>query len=387
MRERLGFYQFKSSKSIWVHAVSMGETLAAVPLVKALQQAYPDFPIVITTMTPTGAAQAVKSFGDSVKHLYLPYDYPDAIQRFLRAVNPVIGIIMETELWPNLLNACAKRNIPVCLLNARLSEKSARGYQLVQPLMHHMLKNLAAIAAHSEADAKRFLQLGAERSRVMVAGNIKFDINLPHDLSEKVIKLKEMIGQRFVWIAASTHAGEEEKILAAHQLILRHDPHALLLLVPRHPDRFNDVAALIHAHRFHYKRRSSYEEINADTQIYLCDSMGELLMFYAASDVAFVGGSLLPVGGHNMLEPAILNKPVISGKHTFNFAEVSELLINANALLIIEDEKSLAQEILNLMKQPNLCNEMGRRARKMVEQNRGALSRQFAIVQALLRDS
>lgn len=268
MRERLGFYQLKLTKSIWVHAVSVGETQASVPLVKALQETYPDLPIVMTTMTPTGAAQVVKSFGASVKHLYLPYDYPRAIHRFLSAVNPQIGIIMETELWPNMLHQCAKKNIPVCLLNARLSEKSARGYQFVQPLARQMLKNLTMIAAHGEADAKRFMQLGAATAQMKVTGNIKFDIDLPSNLIEQAKVLREKFGVRFVWIAASTHAGEEEQILSAHRLILQHDPHALLLLVPRHPDRFNDVAALIKSHHFNFARRSCHDNVDQTTQIY-----------------------------------------------------------------------------------------------------------------------
>ena len=241
--ERLGFYPFKFNRCIWIHAVSVGETIAALPLIKALQARYADLPILVTTMTPTGAARVKSALGDSVSHAYLAYDLPDAVARFLRAMHPVMGIIIETELWPNLLAACRSEKIPVCLVNARLSDKSARGYQRIASITRDMLHGLALIAANGKVDAERFIALGARPKRVVVTGNIKFDLELPANLSQRAAALRQGLGdKRFIWIAASTHAGEEEAVLAAHKKIRATRPDALLILVPRHPDRFDAVA-------------------------------------------------------------------------------------------------------------------------------------------------
>lgn len=382
--ERLGFYPFKFDRCIWVHAVSVGETIAALPLIKALQARYPDLPMLVTTMTPTGAARVQSSLGDSVAHAYLAYDLPDAVSRFLKAAQPVIGIIIETELWPNLLAACHEKKIPVCLLNARLSEKSARGYQRIGSLTRDMLQNLAVIAANGNMDAERFIFLGAPAERVIVTGNIKFDLELPDDLISRASALRDVLGrERFIWIAASTHAGEEEIILAAHKKILEINPHALLIIVPRHPDRFDTVAKLCEQ-LFKTVRRSQQSACQPDVKVYVGDTMGELLLLYAVADVAFVGGSLIPRGGHNVLEPAVLAKPVLTGPHVFNFVEICDLLFAAKALIKVNDGDELATQLIAMLQHPESGVQMGQRARSVIDGNRGALKKQLELVSSLM---
>ncbi|VVC75042.1 3-deoxy-D-manno-octulosonic acid transferase [Aquicella siphonis] len=382
--ERLGYYPFRLEKCIWVHAVSVGETLAAIPLIKGLKARYPHVPLLVTTMTPTGAERVKSAFGDSVKHAYIPYDLPGAMQRFIATMHPVVCVIMETELWPNLLAACSRRKIPVCLVNARLSEKSAKGYGRIASLAREMLRRIDLIAAHGQADAERFVALGAYRERMITTGNIKFDIELPQDLQERSASLRaEMGGARFVWIAASTHEGEEEIILAAHELIRAQNPSALLILVPRHPARFDAIAHLA-AQMFMTARRSRQEKCTPDTAVYLGDTMGELLLMYGASDVAFVAGSLIPRGGHNMLEPGALGKPILTGPHLFNFAEISELFVAANALNKVTDAQSLAEGLMNLMRHPQEREQMGARALQVISRNRGALSKQIELVSSAI---
>lgn len=380
IRERLGFYPQKLEKSIWVHAVSVGEVIAAIPLIKALNSRYPHMPMVVTTMTPTGAERVKIALGDRVIHAYIPYDLPSAVQRFINHMHPVIAIIMETELWPNLLAVSRKNNIPICLVNARLSEKSAKGYHRIAPLAQEMLRHLDLIAAHGQADANRFIALGAPKERMVVTGNIKFDIELPPELATKSMALREMLGkERFIWIAASTHEGEEEIILAAHKKIRELNPSALLILVPRHPDRFDAIAKLVEQ-SFNSSRRSMQQTCTQETAVYLGDTMGELLLLYGAADVAFVAGSLIPRGGHNMLEPGALGKPIITGTHLFNFAEISELFVSANALIKVLDANSLATQLVLLMQQPEERKQMGARALKVVAANRGALAKQVEMV-------
>lgn len=382
LAERLGYYSrpIKSS-CIWVHAVSMGETIAATPLIKSLIKENPGVPVLVTTMTPTGAERVRTTFGDQVTHLYIPYDLPGAVKRFLNAAKPRVGIIMETELWPNLIHACHVRGIPLCLVNARLSEKSARGYGRIAPLARQMLQQLSAIAAHGHADAERFIALGAEAERMTVTGSLKFDLELPADLAKRSQDFRAQLGQnRFVWCAASTHEGEEEMALAAHKALRARHPNALLILVPRHPERFNDIAALA-AQSFPIKRRSLKETADENTGVYLGDTMGELMMVYGAVDVAFVGGSLIPRGGHNMLEPAALGKPLLTGVHLFNFAEMSELFVNAKALIKVNDANDLAKQLQALADDETLRTQLGERAQAVVEANRGALAKQLQIVQ------
>jgi 3-deoxy-D-manno-octulosonic-acid transferase len=377
--ERLGFYPFRLEKCLWVHAVSVGETIAALPMIKELMARYPNLPMLVTTMTPTGAARVKLALGDTAIHAYIPYDLPDAIGRFLKAMNPVAGIIMETELWPNMVAACQQKNIPICLVNARLSEKSARGYHRVGWLTHGMLQRITLIAANGEPDAKRFIALGAPVERVVVTGNIKFDLVIPAKLASDSIALRESLGKdRFIWIAASTHEGEEELVLAAHKKLLEKNSNALLILVPRHPDRFDAVAKLCEQN-FVTKRRSQATQSSA-AQVFLGDTMGELLLMYSAADVAFVAGSLVPRGGHNMLEPAALSKPILTGPHIFNFAEIGDMFYSANALTKVTNAETLAEQLGVLMQNPHEREQMGKRALHVINENRGALGRQLTLV-------
>ena len=380
LAERFGYLHFQLEKSIWVHAVSMGETLAAVPLIKALQSRYPHIPMIITTMTLTGAECVKKTFGDSVIHAYIPYDLPSAVQRFIRHARPLVCVIMETELWPNLIAVNHKNNIPICLVNARLSEKSARGYHRISSLTKDMLQQIDCIAAHGYSDAERLIKLGAPKERVVVTGNIKFDLSLPSDLIARSTELRSTLGKdRLVWIAASTHEGEEEIILAAHEKISKQIPQVLLILVPRHPNRFDAIAKLSQQ-SFKTSRRSLKEAVTGETSVYLGDTMGELLLLYGASDIAFVAGSLIPRGGHNMLEPGALGKPILTGPHLFNFAEISELFVKANALTKVIDAETLAQQILQLAQNQLEREQMGARALQVVVANRGALAKQIEMV-------
>ena len=363
---------------IWVHAVSVGESIAAAPMIRALLQAYPQLPITITCMTPTGSERVRAMFADEprIQHCYLPYDLPWAAGRFLDHVQPKLAVIMETELWPNHIHQCAKRGIAVALANARLSERSARGYARFAGLTRPMLAEMSLIAVQTEAEAERFRQLGARAECVQVTGSIKFDLRIDEQLLPRARALREQwqATERPVWIAASTHEGEDEVILAAHRQLLEHHADALLILVPRHPERFNSVFELCAA-QFPTVRRSSAAAVAADSAVLLGDTMGELLFLYALADIAFVGGSLVPNGGHNLLEPAALSLPVISGPHLFNFLEIAAMLRDAGALQEVDDAQGLAAEIRRLIELPQDARRMGEAGRAVMKANQGALQR------------
>ncbi len=383
--ERFGFVpRLQAPRVIWVHSVSVGETLASAPLVNALRERYPDYRFIITTMTPTGSARVRALYGDAVDHVYAPWDLPGAVARFLEHAHPALAIIVETEIWPNTLAGCAARNIPVVLVNARLSEKSARGYGRVRPLTREAIGNITKIVAQTDADAERFKGLGALNAQLAVTGNIKFDIDIPAMVREAAQTLRQPLGARVVWIGASTHRGEDEPIIAAHKALLAVQPDALLILVPRHPERFDDVARLIEQSGLRLQRRSDGAAIHADTQVLLGDTMGELLLMFGVASFAFVGGSLVDNGGHNMLEPAAWCLPVITGPSDFNFALISQLLIASGALVQIEDGRALTDVVLALAGDASLREERGRAARAVVDANRGALQRVIAEVAGLL---
>ncbi len=379
-------------ETLWVHAVSVGETQAALPLIKALQQHYPHMTLVVTTMTPTGSARVRAALGDTVFHVYAPYDLPGAVQRFLQRTHPRVAIIMETELWPNLIHGCQQRGIPVIVANARLSVRSAAGYQRVARLTRDTFQQITVIAAQAQADAQRFIALGADPARVAVTGNIKFDITPTPDVREHAAALRRSWGaQRPVWIAASTHASaagsEDEQVLAAFATLRLTLPDALLVLVPRHPERFAKVAALCREQGYNVTRRSEQKAGNADlssTDIYIGDSMGELMIFYAASDVAFVGGSLIPHGGHNLLEPAALGIPVLTGPHTFNFAEISRLLLDAGAARQVNNPAELAEAVIACLQNDTLRRTTGEQGQRLVEHNRGALAKLLVIIKGCI---
>ena len=379
--ERFGFFNsFSSNKRIWIHAVSFGEVQASVPLIKALQLKYPSYDFLITTMTPTGAQRAKELFGETITHLYLPYDVWHAVFLFLHKTKPTIGIIIETELWFNLFHACKKRHIPLFLVNARLSEKSFQKYQKFIPnLTKQTLHCLTHIAAQTIDDQRRLESLGA--NNITITGSLKFDVEIPASIFEKAKELKKELENRKIWIAASTHEGEETIILNVHRQIQRKMPNVLLILVPRHPERFNQIFQLCEQREFRTNRRSLSQKISEKTEIYVGDTMGELLMLYAVADVAFVGGSLISRGGHNLLEPAAIGKPILTGQFMFNFAEITKRLLEINAAEQIYDESQLVERLLFLLENPKSREEMGEKGKVFVEKNRGALERVLNLIQ------
>ena len=371
---------------IWVHAVSVGESIAAAPMIRALQAHYPELPITVTCMTPTGSERIQALFGASVQHCYLPYDLPWAAARFLNRVQPRLAVVMETELWPNHIHQCAKRGIPVALANARLSERSARGYARFGKLTAPMLAELSLIAVQTQTEAQRFLTLGARPECVEVTGSIKFDLKIDAELLQRAIELRRQwqAEQRPVWIAASTHSGEDEIVLAAHRQLLKTQPDALLILVPRHPERFNTVHELCISQGLTTRRRSTAEAVQASEQVLLGDTMGELLFLYALADIAFVGGSLVANGGHNLLEPAALGKPVLSGPHLFNFLEIAAQLRDAGALSEVENAAQLAGRVATLLNEPSEMQSMSQAGLSVLKANQGALERLLKGLQRLL---
>ena len=385
-RERFGFFPNPAiENSIWIHAVSLGEVNAAVPLIEALMRRYGDSPFVITTVTPTGSARVLQLFGDRVFHVYLPYDLTTAVRRFLDRIKPRLAVIMETEIWPNLFMTCADRDIAIGIANARLSEKSLRGYWPIQPLARRAIRCASFIAAQSASDNERLHALGAPTERLAIVGNLKFDMSVPADVVDLGREFRAGAGaDRPVWIAASTHEGEEMVVLKAHAEVLRRFPDALLLVAPRHPERFKGLATACRAFGFRTATRSDDGNADRAKQCFVVDTMGELLRFYAAADVAFVGGSLVPVGGHNLLEPAALARPVIVGPHTFNFAEVTEDLIKAGAALRIPDGDALGPAVVRLLSREIERRTMGEAAHRVMERERGAVERTMTIVERVL---
>lgn len=388
LRERLGYFKNPNiTRSIWIHAVSYGETIAVTPYIKALQARYPDLSFVVTSTTPTGSARVQAEFGQSVFHVYAPYDTPTMVQRFLKKIKPVLFIMVETELWPNYLYYCDHFKIKTLVMNARLSERSMNRYLRYKMMTQSMMKHLSLVIAQFDADAERFVRLGVPASRVMVAGNIKFDVPVPEKMITEAKLLRETFdAQRPVWVAASTHEGEEALLLEAHARILLQHPSALLILVPRHADRFQAVRVLSET-RFVTVTRSSREPVQVATQVLLGDTLGELMLFYATADVAFVGGSLFAErGGHNLLEPAALAKPVLSGPHVRNFLVIADLLQKAQGLIYVKDVNNCAVQVAELFLNKKRAHEVGLSAYSVVEKNRGALARQVAKTCELLEN-
>jgi 3-deoxy-D-manno-octulosonic-acid transferase len=370
---------------IWVHAVSVGEVQAAEPMIRALLEQYPEYSILMTTVTATGAAHVAELFDGEVAHVYAPYDLPDVVSRFIDRVRPRLAIVMETELWPNLFRACRRKNIPLLLVNARLSEKSLAGYQRFRRLIGKTLAAVTQIAARSPLDAERFRALGADPETIKVSGNLKFEQHLPADLYERAARLRQEWGvNRHVWIAGSTHEGEEELILDVFGEIRKAISDCLLVLVPRHPKRFAAVASLCRQRGYRSILRSERLVCEPDTEVFIGDSMGELLMFYAAADVAFVGGSLVDAGGHNMLEPAALGVPVLTGPHVDNFSAVCELLLTAGACRQVRNTTELKDAVQSWLLDANERHRIGEKGREAVEQNRGALTTVLGMIDSYL---
>lgn len=384
--ERIGFSPHRMDKCIWVHAVSVGETIAAIPLIKALKASYPHIPLLVTNMTPTGAARVKAAFGDNVLQSYIPYDLPSAVSRFLQRVNPLVCVVMETELWPNQFAICKNRHIPIVVTNARLSEKSAKGYESIGAVTREMLTAVNELASQGHADAERFIKLGMPKEKVTVTGNLKFDLELPQDLATKSETLRQQLGKdRLIWIAASTHPTEEEIILAAHKKIREKNPSALLILVPRHPDRFDAVAQLVEQQGLKVARRSRSEVCTSETNVYLGDTMGELLLMYSVCDVAFVAGSFAQIGGHNMLEASALGKPVVTGPQLYNFAEISQMLLSAEGMLKVRNGDELADKVNQFFADENYRKKVGENGLRVVEQNRGSLKKQLDLIKKVVR--
>ncbi|MDO8342571.1 MAG: lipid IV(A) 3-deoxy-D-manno-octulosonic acid transferase [Cellvibrio sp.] len=390
--ERFGFFPLLTTtkRVVWLHTVSVGEFLAALPLIRRLQSD-DRLQLVITTTTPTGSERVRATLGDSVVHVYAPYDLPDVLMRFFARINPSLYLVMETELWPNTLALCAQRNIPTLLINGRLSEKSARGYARFGALTKPMLQNLSRAAIQNPTDAARFVALGLPNDHVIVTGNIKFDLSLNDDLRAQAATLKTQLsnnGQRLVLIAASTHQGEDEIILDAFAQVRASSFEsvrtAVLVLVPRHPERFERVGQLCASRGFTTTKRSE-RSWNNQSDILLGNTMGELMLMFGASDIAFVGGSLVPNGGHNFIEPAAWGLPLVSGEHLFNFAEVARLLMDAGALTTVNSAQALADEFIRLLGDESARMESGAAALQVAVDNRGALDKTLLVIADYLK--
>jgi 3-deoxy-D-manno-octulosonic-acid transferase len=385
-RERFARYEFSAEPAdAWFHAVSVGEAEAAFPIIRSFMARFPSVKVLVTCTTPTGSARIRSALGDSVRHVYLPYDLPGSVSRFLDHFRPEIGVVLETEIWPNLYHACRRRGIPLAIVNGRLSEKSARRYRLVGRLTAESLSAVTLIAAQTIADAERYVGLGANPEKVTVAGNVKFDVEFSDAMRMQAEDIRsELFGRRPVWIAGSTHPGEERQILEALSEVRRLVPDVILALVPRHPDRFGEVQSICAGVGFTIRRRSEGRPCEQSTDIFLIDSLGELRLFYGASDVAFVGGSLVPIGGHNVLEPAAAGVPVLFGPHMFNFAEIARRLKESGGGYDVKNAKELASETIRLLAEPSSRREVGDMGRAFVNANRGAVGQVTELISALL---
>jgi len=361
---------------IWIHAVSVGESVAATPIVKEMHDRFPDTPILFTTTTPTGADAAIRKFGDSVLQVYFPYDLPPIVRRFVEHFNPRCLILMETELWPNLLHYCKAKRVPVLMANARLSQKSASQYHWFPSTLRTMLSAVDYVAVQGFQDRDRFLSLGVDHGAIEVTGNLKFDIDLPSSVTESGQSIRRFLGtNRAVLIAGSTRDGEEEILLQVFADLKSRYSDLLLLLAPRHPERFDSVAELCRKAGFQISRKSCGDSCPPESAIYLVDSMGELPSFYAASDVAFVGGSMMPFGGHNVLEPAALGVPVVVGPHTYNFSEIVSMLRAVGALTIAENQVALGDCIERWLNNSESRDHAGAAGCRIVAENKGAIAK------------
>ncbi len=383
--ERFGYVQtVEAEKLIWIHAVSVGEARAAVPLVKRLMDRYPDHEILITTMTPTGSATVESLLGDRVRHCYVPYDYPGAVRRFLDRARPTLALIMETELWPNIFHACRECGIPLMVANVRLSERSARRYSWFPGLTRSTLSQPSAFGVQNRTDADRLVSLGADPARVHVTGSIKFELALPASLREAADVLRREWGaDRPVWLAASTHEGEDEPVLTVHASLRRQArfANALLVLVPRHPERFASVTKLSRKLGFNTAQRSaSPRALPVDVEVLAGDTMGELQLFFAAADCAFIGGSLVPTGGHNLLEACAVGKPAVFGPHMFNFSEITQLALERGAGVQVPDGAGLLAAVSDFLGNANRRDKAGEAGRRLVEENRGALEQTLGVI-------
>jgi 3-deoxy-D-manno-octulosonic-acid transferase len=384
--ERFGFGAPRAPHGVWMHAVSVGEVQACAPLVGALAKRYPQLPLTVTTFTPTGAARARALFADLVQVRYLPFDLPAAVRRFFARVQPRLAVIFETELWPNLYRECGRRRVPLVLASARVSGRSVRRYQRLGALFRATLSEAAVVAAQGAGDAERFRALGADPASTHVTGNLKFDFVLPEGTLERGARLRQQYAPRgALWVAGSTHGGVEEQALIEAQRRVRaaHDT-ALLVLAPRHPQRFTEAAATLARSGLRFALRSEAATVPPTCEVLLLDTLGELLDFYAAADLAFVGGSLVPVGGHNLLEPAALGVPILTGPHNANSEEILRLLTARGAAEVVRDATELRKRASALLADPAARERMGAAGRASVDGNRGALEKLLGLIEPLL---
>ncbi|WP_415878736.1 lipid IV(A) 3-deoxy-D-manno-octulosonic acid transferase [Methylomonas sp. TEB] len=375
--ERLGFYQTPSRQGvIWIHAVSVGEAEAAFPLIAHLLHFHPQVPVLVTTTTPTGSDRVRAALAGQVEHVYLPYDLPFVVERFLKCFRPRLAVMMEKEIWPNLFAASAAQNIPLFVINARLSARSAQSYRKIPGLVKPALACVTTVAVQTEEDRLRFIEIGAAPQQVQVLGNIKFDVTIDAAVIEGGRALKQQLfAKRWVWIVASTHQGEEEIFLVLYPLLKASIPELLLLIVPRHPERFQAVKRLCEQQGLAVAMRSEQKQHHEQTDVYIADSMGELKMLYAAADLAFVGGSLVPVGGHNVLEPAAIGVPVLFGPEMFNFQEIAQRILALEGAIQCRDSQSLTDAVLRLYRDVAFRNRLIDNGRSFVENNQGATKR------------
>ncbi|MBJ6609788.1 MAG: lipid IV(A) 3-deoxy-D-manno-octulosonic acid transferase [Candidatus Thiothrix moscowensis] len=382
-RERLGWGEpLQLVRVVWLHAASVGEVMLAKPLIQELKSRYPDMTILLTTTTVTGAEQAA-SLGKLVTHRFAPFDCPSMVRRFLERTRPQALLVIETERWLNYMLACQANHIPVVVVNGRLSPRSFRRYQYFRSFFRLWAEPLSKLLVQHEDDAQRFAALGVAADKMVITGSIKFDITFPPNVQAGGEALRASWGKRPVWIAASTHKGEDEQVLQACRQVLSSVPDALLMLVPRHPQRFDAVAALCTS-EFVTVRRSSGVDVTPDTQVYLGDTMGELPLMLAAADVAFVGGSLVEIGGHNLLEPAALGKPCLSGPHYFNFADITRQLVAQGGAQVVQDAQELAALVSDLLQDEAKRTQMGNAASAVVLANRGALQKTLQELESFL---
>ena len=384
-RERFALYNIKFPQGvIWFHAVSVGEAEALFPLIRKIQKQHPDAKLLITTTTPTGSARVKTVMQETVAHVYLPYDIPDAVNRFMRCFKPKLAVIMETEIWPNLFVYCGKNDIPLYIINARLSEKSSRGYQKIPSLVHPALAAINLIATQTQDDAERFIAIGADSEKVLTLGNIKFDVAIPQTTIAQGLQIKaDLFRGRFVWLIASTHKDEEAIFLEIYKEIKQKIPELLLVIVPRHPERFADVKKQCEQFQLAVVMRTAGDRVFTETDVYLVDTMGELKMLYAASDVAFVGGSMVPRGGHNILEAAAVGVPVMFGPYMVNFKEIARGVLSHKAAIQCQNKDELINSIVALYEQPVYRNALAEKGMEFVRQNQGAIAR---ICEVLDRD-
>jgi 3-deoxy-D-manno-octulosonic-acid transferase len=387
--ERFGFGAPAARPGVWIHAASVGEVQACAPLVGALRQRHPDLPLTVTALTPTGAARARALFGNAAQVRYVPFDLPGAVRRFFARVQPRLAVIVETELWPNLYRECGRRRVPLVLASARVSARSVGRYRRLGALFRDTLSHATVVAAQGTGDAERFRALGADPASTHVTGNLKFDFELPPRTVERGARLREQYAPaRALWVAGSTHGGgEEQALLEAQRRVRATHPDALLVLAPRHPQRFAEVAALLHQAGVSFVRRSQGAASTAQQcEVLLLDSLGELLDFYAAADVAFVGGSLVPVGGHNLLEPAALGIPILTGPDNSNSEEIARLLIARGAAEVVHDAAQLGARASALLANPEARVRIGAHARASVDSHRGALGKLLGLIEPLLNE-